>query len=62
MFVWFFACISVGTCAADADPEVTLADGSLVEGKIVKLGPIFGKKQILHQFLGVPFAKPPVGW
>ena len=46
--------------AAKKNPVVKLADGSLVEGKIVELGH-FLQKKVIHQFLGVPFAKPPTG-
>ena len=49
-----------GNAAANKNPVVRLADGSLVEGKIVQFGSLLNKK-VIHQFLGIPFAKPPLG-
>ena len=48
------------SAAAKKNPVVRLADGSLVEGKIVEFGTLLNKKEI-HQFLGIPFATPPLG-
>ena len=58
-FVYICVHATVNSSPVRLNPVVQLADSSLVEGKIVNLGPIF---QIVHQFLGVPFAKPPLGW
>ena len=57
----YLTCACFIVSATAENPVVTLADGSLVEGKSVEFGPLF-KKKLIHQFLGIPFAKPPIGW